>query len=92
MDIPCQQFRVFDHIENKHTLYRGKDRMKKFCTSLREHVKNIVDFEKENMIQLTNEEVKSHEDGRVCYIRGKYFQKSLLNIKIIEKVEIIVII
>ena len=66
--------------------------MKKFCASLREHVKNIVDFEKENMIQLTNEEVKSHEDGRECYIRGKYFQKSLLNIKIIEKVEIIVII
>ena len=54
--------------------------MKKFCPSLREYVKNIVDFEKEKMIQLTNEEVKSHEDGRVCYIRGKYFQKSLLNI------------
>ena len=25
----------FDHIEDKHTLYRGKDCMKKFCTSLR---------------------------------------------------------
>ena len=34
----------FDHIEDKHTLYRGKDCMEKFCTSLREHAKNIVDF------------------------------------------------
>ena len=25
----------FDHIEDKHTLYCGKDCMKKFCTSLR---------------------------------------------------------
>ena len=22
---------AFDYVENKHTLYRGKDRMKKFC-------------------------------------------------------------
>ena len=36
----------FDHIENKHTLYRGKDCMKKFCTALREHAKNIIDFKK----------------------------------------------
>ena len=37
---------AFDHIENKHTLYHGKDYMKKFCESLREHAKNIIDFEK----------------------------------------------
>ena len=35
---------AFDHIENKHTLCRGEDCMKKFCESLREHVKNIIDF------------------------------------------------
>ena len=35
----------FDHIENKHGLYRGKDWMKKFCDSLKEHAKNIVLFE-----------------------------------------------
>ena len=29
----------FDHMEDRHTLYRGKDCMKKFCTSLREHAK-----------------------------------------------------
>ena len=37
---------AFDYIENKHNLYRGKDCMKTFCESLREHAKNILDFEK----------------------------------------------
>ena len=27
--------------------------MKKFCTSLREHAKNITDFEKKNILPLT---------------------------------------
>ena len=30
---------AFDYIENKHTLYRGKYCVEKFCTSLREHAK-----------------------------------------------------
>ena len=37
---------TLDHIENKHTLYRRTDCMKKFCESLREYLKNIIDFEK----------------------------------------------
>ena len=38
--------REFCHIEKKHSLYCGKDCMKKFCVSLRKHAKNITDFEK----------------------------------------------
>ena len=49
-------FWAFDHIENKHTLYRGKDCMKK--SSLGEHRKNIFDFEKSKMLPLTKEELK----------------------------------
>ena len=37
---------VFDHIENKDTSYRGKNCVKRSCKSLREHAKNIIDFEK----------------------------------------------
>ena len=37
---------AIDHIEKKYTLYRGKDCMTKFCDSLRDHAKNITDFEK----------------------------------------------
>ena len=48
--IPCgysmSAIWVFDHIENQRTSYRGKDCMEKICTSLREHAKNITDFEK----------------------------------------------
>ena len=61
----------FDHIENKHTLYLGKDYMKKFCTSLREHAKNIIDFEKKKMLQLKKEELKLHQDAKLCYIWRK---------------------
>ena len=32
----------FRHIENKHDVYKGKDYMKKFCESLREHAMKII--------------------------------------------------
>ena len=51
--IPCgysiSRISAFDHIENKDTLYRGKDCMKNVCTSSRKHTKNIPDFEKQNV-------------------------------------------
>ena len=50
---------AFDHIENKHTLYRGEDCTRKFCESLREHAKYITDFEKEKILPLTKEELIS---------------------------------
>ena len=58
--IPCgysmSTIWAFDHIENKHTLYCGKDCMKKFCT-FREHAKNIIGFEKKKLLPLTKEEL-----------------------------------
>ena len=36
----------FRSIENKHDVYRGKDCMKKFCESLREHAMKIINFKK----------------------------------------------
>ena len=62
---------VLDPVKNKHTLYCGKDCMKKFCSSLREHAKVMADFEKINMLLLTKEELKSHQDDKVCCIFGK---------------------
>ena len=54
--IPCgysmSSIWAFDHIK-KHTLYRGKDCMKKFCTSLRDNPKNITDFEKKKIVNKT---------------------------------------
>ena len=57
----------FDHIKNKHTLYLGKDYMKKFCTSLREHAKNIIDFENKKNVTVKKRRIKSHQDAKVCY-------------------------
>ena len=33
-------------IKNKHDVYRGKDCMKKFCESLKEHAMKIIKFKK----------------------------------------------
>ena len=43
----------FKDIENNHDVYRGKDYMKKFCESLREHAKKIICFNKKKMTLLT---------------------------------------
>ena len=59
---------AFDHIENKYTLYHGKDCKKTFYELLREHTKNIIDWK---MLQLTKKELKSYQDAKVCYIWGK---------------------
>ena len=39
----------FRSIENKADVYRGKDCMKKFCESLREHAIKIINFKKKKM-------------------------------------------
>ena len=65
----------FDHIEDKHTLFRGKDCMKKFCNSLREHAKKYNWFWKEKIVPLTREELTSYQDVKVCYTCGKRILK-----------------
>ena len=67
----------FDYIEDKHTLYHGKDCVKKRCITLREHTKNIIGFEKKKVSSLTKEELKSHQDAKVCYICGERTLKKL---------------
>ena len=68
-----------DHIENKHTLYCGKDCRKKFSYSVRQHVKNIIDFKKKKILLLTKEELKSHQDTKVCHICRKIILKKFAN-------------
>ena len=97
-NIPCgysmSKIWRFYHIENKHTLYHGKDHIKKFCDSLREHAKKyIIDFEKKNMLSLIKEESELYQYAEKCYIfRRKILEKFTKKIKVIQKLEIIVII
>ena len=64
----------FDHIENKHTLHCGKDCMKRFGTSLREHAKNIIGFQKKKQILLLTKEVLKY----IKMQRHEHFYKHLL--------------
>ena len=66
----------FDHIENKHALYEGKDWMKESCEYLREHVKNVTDFEKKKMVPLTKK-LKTHQDVKLFHICGKRISRRL---------------
>ena len=43
----------FHHIENKHIVYCRMNCLKKFCESLREHAKNMIDFENKKVLPLT---------------------------------------
>ena len=47
----------FKIIENKHDVYRGKDCMKKFRESLREHAMNIINFKKNEVINKNAAEI-----------------------------------
>ena len=76
----------FDHIEDKHTLYSKKDCMKKFCESLREHARSIIDFEKKKMLPLTRKELEPHEDAKICCINGIKFFRKLFRDKNYQKV------
>ena len=51
---------VFDYIEIRHNLYHGKDCIKRFSSSLREHARNKFNFEKKKMILLAKYELKLH--------------------------------
>ena len=69
--------RVFDNIENKHTLNHGEDCIEKFCTFLREHATNVINFGKKKALPLTKKELKLHQDSTECYICGKTFLKKV---------------
>ena len=42
--------------------------MEKFCKDIRDQAMKIINFEKKEMIPLTNEEKKSYENQKICHI------------------------
>ena len=47
--------------------------MEMFCKDLREQAMKIINYEKKEMITLTNEEKESYKNQKVCYICEKEF-------------------
>ena len=70
--IPCRYSMstiwAFDNVESKYSLYRGEDCMKQFSVSLREHARDVINFERKKMFLLTEKKLKPHQDSTVCYI------------------------
>ena len=60
--------------KGKPNLYPGKDCMKKFSKSLREHAK--ISFKKKKMQPLPKKELKSHEDASMLYLLKKFQRKT----------------
>ena len=87
--IPCRYSMSiiwgFKHIKIKYSMYRGKDCMKKFCESLKQHATIIIGFKKKKRLPLTNKELKTHKDTKICYIFRKSFIKKPLQGYILSK-------
>ena len=72
---------IFDGIENKHGVNRGKDWMKKFYEFLREHLMKIIIFEKKKRILLTNKHQESYKKAQNCYVCKNSLKMNKLIIK-----------
>ena len=83
---------IFDGIENKCDVYRGEDCMKKFWESLRERALKIINFEKKKMIQLQKNNRNRMKTQKSVTFPKKSSNISILIIKIIVKLNTIVII
>ena len=66
----------FDATKNKFDCYKSEDCMERFCKNVREHAMKVVNYEKEEMMLLTDEEYNSHEKQNVCYICKKEFSNN----------------
>ena len=71
--IPCGIW-GFDHIKNIHILHCGKKLQEKVLQIFK-RTQSVIGFEKKEMLPLTNKQLKSHEDAKLCHICGKYFLK-----------------
>ena len=47
--------------------------MKMFCKDLKEQAMKIINYEKKEMIPLTDEEKEVYENSEVCYICENFF-------------------
>ena len=68
--------------------------MKIFCNDLKNQAKKIINYEKKEMIPLTNKEKESYENQKICHICEKEFctDKNSKEFKKCKKSEIIFII
>ena len=67
----------FDEKNNKLDYYRSKDCLKIFCEDLKKQAKSINDFEKKEMIELTQDEQYKHDTEKNALYVKNHFLKML---------------
>ena len=63
----------FDKLKTECKYYRGEDCMKMFCKDLKDKAMKIINYEKKEMIPLTDEEKETHENKKNRYICEQEF-------------------
>ena len=84
----------FDETENKFDYYRGIDSIKKCCEEIRNHATEIINYEKHEMIPLTDEGIKFFEEQKnATYAKKSFVMMKIkkINLNYTKKLEIIVI-
>ena len=71
----------FDKSENERKYYRGKIFMEMFCKDLKDEAMKIINYEKKEMIPLTDEEKETYENQKICYIFKQEFCTDEINKK-----------
>ena len=69
MNLVCS----FDSNENKHSFYRGKDCIKKFCEELKELGTKIINYEQKEMTPLTSGKIAFYNNQKKYYICQERF-------------------
>ena len=65
---------VRSYSKNERQTYRGKDCMANFCKDLKTLAMAVVNYEKKEMIPLTDEQDKYYEKQNYCHIcRIKFY-------------------
>ena len=69
LDLVCS----FDSKQDKHSFYRERDCIKRFCSDLKELGTKIVNYKQKEITPLTDDENKYYEEKIECYICQKEF-------------------
>ena len=63
----------FDKSKNERKYYRENECMKIFCSDLKEQANKVINYEKKEMIPLTDDEKETYENQKICHICEKEF-------------------
>ena len=63
----------YDPNKNTHSYSRGKDSIKRLCKDIKNQALEVVNFKKEDMIPLTDDENRYYEKRKYCHICKRKF-------------------